>query len=82
MLFGGQQNKGPSSIPLEEIIEVRKGIQTDVFLKAGLIDPFCCFSIVTNARTLDLVLENQIERDKALRGLKALLINHNKVKFL
>jgi hypothetical protein len=81
MLFGGQQ-KGPTNIPLDEIVEVRKGIQTDVFLKAGLIDPFCCLSVVSNARTLDLVMENQIERDKALRGLKALLINHTKVKFL
>lgn len=82
MLFGGGQNKGPPTISLDEIVEVRKGLQTDVFLKAGLVDPFCCFSIVTNDRTLDLVLENQIERDRALRGMKAILLNYPKVKFL
>jgi len=81
MMFA-PRNKGPSNIPIDEITEVRKGIQTDVLLKAGLIDPFCCLSIVTNERTLDLMLDSQAERDRALRGLKALLINHPKVKFL
>ena len=62
-----------SSIAVSDITEVRRGIQTEVLLKAKLIDPSCCLSLVTPQRTLDLTLRSAIQRDRILRGLRAVL---------
>lgn len=69
----GVEEGKPSSISLESIRSVCCGVQTDVLLKAGLVDPACCVSIVTESRTLDLTLANVTERDRVVRGLKILL---------
>jgi hypothetical protein len=71
-----------SSISLDSILEVRRGIQTDVLKKAGLVDPFCCFSIVTKDRTLDITMTSALARDMAIRGLQMLLEYDSKVRFL
>ena len=72
-MFGGGKDKESSKISVVDIVEVRKGVQTDVLLKAGAVDPNCCLSIITRDRTLDLVLESAGERDNAIRGLHGIL---------
>lgn len=66
-------SSGVSWINLSEIIELRRGIQTEVFMKAKLIDPSCCFSIVTPSRSLDLTLRSAVQRDRIVRGIRVIL---------
>ena len=66
-----------SSLPISTIKEVCKGVQTEVLGKAGLVDPQCCFSIVTDNRTLDLSVANLTERDRIVKGLQILLEGKN-----
>lgn len=43
-------------IEMKEVTSILQGQQTEVFRKKSKgIDPACCFSLVTNSRTLDLV---------------------------
>jgi hypothetical protein len=79
-LTSGEEERA-ACIPLDAIRSVCGGVQTDVLLKAGLVDPDCCLSLVTDARTLDLTLANATERDRVLRGLRILLQGKD-VKFL
>lgn len=69
----GVEEERSSSIALDSIRSVCCGIQTEVLLKAGLVDPGCCLSIVTDSRTLDLTLANVTERDRIVRGLRIVL---------
>jgi len=62
-----------SSISLQDVQEVLRGVHTEVLLRAGMIDPSCCLSIVTARRSLDLQFANSIERDRVVRGLQILL---------
>ena len=55
------------------INRVVKGIHTDRLLKAKLVDPACCLSIVTKDRTLDLTLSSQWERNAFFTNLKEFL---------
>jgi hypothetical protein len=59
------------------IEEVKKGIHTEVLHKAGLLDPNCCLSIITEDRSLDLVFDSTSDRTKAIRGLKVILEGKN-----
>jgi hypothetical protein len=52
---------------------VRKGIQTDVLLKGGLLDPNRALSLVTSYRTLDLVFNSNKDREAFLRTMAMLL---------
>jgi ribosomal protein L12E/L44/L45/RPP1/RPP2 len=61
------------TLPLRDITEVRKGIQTDVLMKGGLLDPGRCVSLVTAYRTLDLVFGSQRDRELFVRSLIVLL---------
>jgi hypothetical protein len=70
-----------SRIPLDTITEVRRGIQTEVLLKAKGVDPNCCLSIITTDRSLDLTLSNATDRDELLTGLKGVLEAKKTVKF-
>lgn len=70
-MFGGK-SQDSSKINVVDIVEIRKGVQTDVLLKATGVDPNCCMSIVTPDRTLDLVLDSAVARDNALRGLQGI----------
>lgn len=80
-LFAGKDKKEVSYIDCSSVIEVRRGIQTQVFMKAKLVDPRCCLSIVTEDRTLDLALATPGERDIVIKGLVALFENSD-VRFL
>lgn len=80
-LFATKDKKDVSYIECSSVIEVRRGIQTQVFMKAKLLDPRCCLSIVTEDRTLDLVLSSPSERDIVIKGLVALFENSD-VRFL
>lgn len=84
---------GPSAVPardmaaglkLSDITGIIKGIHTDVLLRAKLVDPGSCVSIVTSARTLDLTLASHAERNGFIANLRELLNDHfprNKVSF-
>lgn len=74
--------KETSHISVDDILEVRRGIQTDVLKKAGLLDPLCCFSIRTADRTLDLTMATPSARDMAIRGFQVLLEKYPSVRFL
>lgn len=67
------KEKEPSTLALADVVDVKRGIETDVLLKGGLLDPNCCLSLVAKERTLDLVFDNVSERDAAFRGLQAIL---------
>lgn len=72
-LFTTKKATEIGTISLVDIIEVKKGVETEVLSKAGLLDPSCCLSMITTDRTLDIVLENSAERNKVFNGLKVLL---------
>lgn len=80
-IFSGKKDKEVSYIDCKDVIEVRRGIQTQVFMKAKLVDPRCCLSIVTEDRTLDLALSSPSERDIVIKGLVA-LFEGTEVRFL
>jgi hypothetical protein len=61
------------AIPLSDITEVRKGIQTEVLMKGGLLDPGRCVSLVTASRTLDLVFGSNKDRELFVRTMALLL---------
>lgn len=61
--------------------EIRKGIQTEVLFKAGLLDPACCLSFVTRERTLDLVFENSRDKELVLKAMAVLLESRREVIF-
>lgn len=79
--FFGSKSDSASSISIDDITEVRKGVQTDVLSKGGLLDPGCCLSIITADRTLDLVVETVSERSKVIAGLQGIL-SAKAVKFI
>lgn len=68
----GVDETGPF-IAVDSIKTVYTGIRTDTMLRAGLLDPACCLSLITDARSLDLTLANATERDRLVRGLKLIL---------
>jgi hypothetical protein len=72
-LFRSSSSLLEKALPLSDITEVRKGIQTDVLLKGGLLDPNRCLSLVTATRTLDLVFNSNKEREAFLRTMALLL---------
>lgn len=77
----GRNSFEVKSIQIDDITEVCRGVQTDVLLRAGLVDPLCCLSIVTADRTVDITTENAFERDSIIRALQQILAN-KAVKFL
>ena len=72
----------PSALQLTDVLEVRRGIQTEVLKKASLVDPFCCFSVVTADRTLDITMPSTLSRDMVIRGLQVILEAYPSVRFL
>jgi len=70
------------SIKMADITEVRKGVQTKVLLKGGLLDPARCLSIITANRTLDMVFSSTRERDLFHRTMSILLESYPDVLFL
>jgi hypothetical protein len=66
---------------VDDVYAVKRGVQTDVFARAGLIDPNCCLSLCTDDRTLDLQFPNAQQRNKVFRGLKALFSQRDDVVY-
>ena len=60
-------------VPLESIIRVMRGVHTDVFRAAGLIDPLCCLSIETADRTVDIQFPSVIQRESCFKALRAII---------
>ena len=84
-LFGGfLKGATDGEILVENITEVRKGIQTEVMHNAKLVDPQMALSfIMADDRTVDVVFEFNKERDLWLRALKILFEDFNQsVKFM
>lgn len=77
----GAPEPKPSGLRLLAITEVKRGVQTSVLLKAGLLDPSKCISILTDDRTLDLLLPSMEMRDKVFTALRSLLEDRESVKF-
>jgi hypothetical protein len=77
-------------IRLQDITEVRRGVESSALRKAGLLDPACCLSIVTDQvkdgkpRTLDVVFRDKVERDGFVRGVEIILqhLSHHSVQFM
>ena len=70
-------------IDVASIIEVRKGIQTEVLLSVKqVLDPLMCLSLVTKERTLDVTFSKTEERDLWMRALKEFLKNKRGIKFI
>lgn len=70
-----------SCLYVDEVYAVKRGVQTEVLAKAGLLDPNCCLSLVTDERTLDLQFPNVQERNKVFRGMKALFAARDDVVY-
>jgi hypothetical protein len=70
-----------SSICLADIIEVRRGVQTEVLMKAGLVDPARSLSLVTASRSLDLVFDSKLDRENFARTVSILLEDRSNVIF-
>ena len=62
-----------SSIRLADVQEVAKGAQTDVLAKAEGIDPAKCFSLVTEQRSLHLVMASVQDRETMLRAIRVIM---------
>lgn len=69
----GSTEELSSAISIDSIQSVYTGVRTEVFLRAGQVNPACCLSIVTKQRSLDLTLPNTTERDRVVRGLRIIL---------
>ena len=70
-----------SSISLTDVIEVRRGVQTDILMKAGLVDPGRSLSLITPYRSLDLVFADKVERENFARTISILLEDRDDVIF-
>lgn len=65
--------KEPNYMPLASITEIKRGIQTDIMKKVGLVDPECCLSLCNDVRTLDLTFNSVEDRNYFIRSLQALM---------
>ena len=65
------------SIKLDDILDVRPGKQTSVFKQSRndkiATDEQCCFSIITQKRSLDLQAKDRQQRDEWVNGLRQTL---------
>jgi len=61
------------NISVSDITQVLRGIHTDVLLKAKQLDPSTCLSIMTLDRSLDLVFDSSLIRDKTYKSLERII---------
>jgi len=75
VLFGLSKAGTMSSILLTDIKEVARGLQTDVLARAepGTVDPAKTFSLVTAARSLDVVMASSQDRETMIRAVRVVL---------
>jgi hypothetical protein len=62
-----------SRMSLASITELKRGVQTDLMKKVGLVDPECCLSLCNAERTLDLTFESLEYRNYFIRSMQALV---------
>ena len=65
--------RGDNSMPLAGITEIKRGVQTDIMKKVGLVDPECCLSLCSDERTLDLTFDSTEDRNYFIRSLQAIV---------
>lgn len=58
---------------LPSITEIKRGVQTDIMKKVGLVDPECCVSLCNVERSLDLTFDSPEDRNYFIRSLQALV---------
>jgi hypothetical protein len=71
-LFRDMEN-ATKGISLMALIEVRRGIQTEILSYTGKEDPSCCVSLITSERTLDLKFGSKNKRDEFIRALQIVI---------
>jgi hypothetical protein len=70
---GAAATKKTACVAVDDVKELRRGVQTEVLRKAGLLDPLTCLSLVTHdGYTLDLTFDTPMARDEIFRALKVL----------
>lgn len=80
MLSGTSSSGGGNGeagyVEVDEITEVKKGIHTEVAMKARTsnkaLDPLCFLSVITPVRTVDIQLSSAKDRDMFYRALQGL----------
>lgn len=77
-MFSSAQHK---SIPLIDVIGVRKGVQTDTLKGAVNCDPYCSLSFLTSQRSLDLNLNDNKDREMVYRAMQELFKDRPEVVF-
>ncbi|OQR96033.1 hypothetical protein THRCLA_07401 [Thraustotheca clavata] len=69
-----QGDRSSSFLPLHAVKSIESGLVTPVFKRAARkqpdLDPSKCLSLVTEDRTLDLRLSNELQRDWLLKALQ------------
>jgi hypothetical protein len=70
MLFSSQ---APGYISILDIEQVTRGIHTEVLSRSKNLDPVCCLSVITRDRSLDVVFENNIQRDRIYRAIENII---------
>ena len=74
---GGKSTTLSKSVKLDDILDVRPGKHTPVFKQSRndkiATDEQCCFSIITQKRTLDLQARDRQQRDEWVDGLRRTL---------
>lgn len=72
-----RRSQKPRSLPLDSVVQIRKGHKTMAFEQqlhkrgaACVRDPRLCFSLVAKARTIDIAAMSMQQRDDWLEGLR------------
>ena len=73
--FANKDTNGSTSsrMALQSINEIKRGIQTDIMKKVGLVDPACCVSLCNEVRSLDLTFDSPEKRNYFIRAIQALV---------
>lgn len=71
-VFGKSKKDEPSSLPIDSITEVRRGVTTPVLLKAlPKVDPLSTLSFITKDRSLDVEVTSVQEREALIRTMRS-----------
>lgn len=73
MRSSSSRTKDGNSMLVNSISEIKRGVQTEIMKKVGLVDPECCLSICNEERTLDLTFNSTEDRNYFIRSLQALV---------
>lgn len=73
ILFSSSSSS-PGYINIPDIRQLVRGIHTVVLSRSKYLDPVCCLSIVTETRSLDVVFENSVVRDRIYRAIENIIL--------